>query len=278
MAELKDSIFVLLPLLVAIAFFLLFFFYKPSWGDHKVEFAIPLRILKLSFNVRSIILVRIIFLVFALGCLLVPLFRDYSHLFNTNLSYSVYYDTEEIGNKLNKINSLNQDHIVFANDWVERRVEIFKDLDARIKDYVDIEHYFSFDKIGSYLSSEAKATHKAVFHKQWQNYRITEVSGTMIHTLHAPNSQPIELETRYELKDSNNKYIKFRFGDFLRGRMVIMPEMNQSLLYHSKNMYEIDLTGITIAKIFPFPVLEFTVFCAKQNGEYIPLAYAEFQQ
>ena len=243
-----------------------------------LEFSIPLYFVTIPVKIERVELINIFLFFCAIVAVLYSFFRNYSFLLPTKVTFDVFYDKEELNNKIKILNSILIKPLPLFENWEDKRTEKFKWLDSKLNESTDINKFFSHQELGKYLSSKGKAEHGLVFHKQWQRYEITKVSGEMLHVLHVPNEEPIEIETRYYLLNTNRNYINVAIFDFFSGRCMVRPIMAQSLLYHSRRLYEIEFSGVTFVRIFPFASLEFTIFCFEENSKFIPMAYAIYRK
>ncbi len=279
MKDTKKLLLVLWPFLLAVVCILIITNPMDFVKGSTLKFTIPLYLVSIPIIVGKVAIINAFLFVGILVSLLYPFFRDYSFLFPTKVTFEVFYDEKELINKVKKLNSILNKPLPIALNWSEKRTKIYQELDSKLRNTGEIDEFFSHKDHGKYLSSKGKAEHGLVFHKQWQEYEITKVSGFLQHVLRVPNEKRRNIDTRYNLLKSNRNFVSIRIADFFKGRCIVKPRMAQSFMRNNDDLYDNEFIGITLARFFPVSSLEFTVFCFEEEEEkYIPMAYSLFRK
>lgn len=263
------------PILSSVLLFILIFFIPKT--DKQFELGISRFGFSVPISVNATLGKRVLLAIFAIASLCSMFLRDYSSFFTGDVVYDVYYDVEGIEQCIFKIEDESLDELIHE-DWKRLRLEFYADLDSTIQKAIpQSESFFSYQNIEDYLFSIGRGTHKVSYFSFWQKYKIDHVEGYVEYELHPPESEIIEFETRYFLRNKKDNIVSPSFKEFISGEIVTKSTMAHSMLIHSKEYYQAEIIGLTKAKIFPISKFEFSLFCFEDpEKKLIPYGYAYY--
>lgn len=271
-------LWVIYPIIIA-TILIVFFVIARRWNTRLANKKWSLSIGPLETEIKNRILLRFIFFIVGGFFYAFVFFRDYSTILPRHVEYQIFYDQPGLEEKLERVQKISSGKIVFSKEWKESRKRIFEQWDREIAKHVlSTDKFFSHEKYEEYLTTHGKAEHNIEFFKHWQKYHITEVTGIINHVFCPPKLAPISFESRYKLLETRHNYVGPSISEWFSGRAVVRPKMGQSFLYQDKNIYEIAIVGVTIARFFPIGQIDLTVFCCEENNKLVPFAYAYYKE
>lgn len=244
----------------------------------RVEFSLPLYNILVPIGVSGEFVANGSLCLITLLSILHFFFRDYAFMFPRYVNYDVYYDKEGLSGKISKLQLVLRKQLPIPEEWDAMRQETFCWIDSKLAAAGMHGDFFSRPKAEQYITSKGKAEHVMKLQRHWQKYRLTEINGTILHTLYFPGIEPQEIQTHYQLLESSRNTLRLKLRDFLTGCYVAMPRMAQQLFrLDSHKIYDAEIVGITFIRIFPLSMLEYSVFCMEKDDILVPIAYAEYE-
>ncbi len=272
-----------MPAMMALFFLLcipLLFLFKGKWSHEYWDFVLNLALVRKHFQLKKRSTVALCLLLGSIACLATIFIRNYSPYFPKKYEYDVYFDVEGIKETMSMMVEYAPTAISFDPSWKNDRSKELSLLDSIIvKNIPGVNNFFSYPDAQYCLHSQGNADHEFELTSKWQRYKITKVSGTIVHTLDIPNQTKTVLFSKYELLPSNFDYVQVRPLDICwRMSRIVRPIMKQSLISNGRDFYQLSIVGVTKVRLFPEPGLERSLFCIESDSGLVPICYAIYGQ
>jgi hypothetical protein len=206
-----------------------------------------------AFSIKKALNCSTLSLISSIACLATIFIRNYSPYFPKKYEYDVYFDVEGIKETMSMMVEYAPTAISFDPSWKNDRSKELSLLDSIIvKNIPGVNNFFSYPDAQYCLHSQGNADHEFELTSKWQRYKITKVSGTIVHTLDIPNQTKTVLFSKYELLPSNFDYVQVRPLDICwRMSRIVRPIMKQSLISNGRDFYQLSIVGVTKVRLFP---------------------------
>lgn len=220
--------------------------------------------------VKSLWLIRFVLIITIIGCILYPLFRDYTPYFPKNYKLTVSYSNNDIQNALSELSQEEMKKFKIKKVWLKEKEKIWEtivtDITDKMNENISTKHvsmtavdghtYFSIKKTG------------------FLRYDLEDSYGNLDHQLQLPSAKPIKVFTRFELAKRERFDVTFNDIFFRRG-IIVAGKFKQYLYSINELMYLFDILAITKVKFLPVICIGKTIYLYKNKQEQmIPIGMA----
>lgn len=168
-------------------------------------------------------------------------------------------------------------NVNLVSNWQNEKAEYITSLNRVLE---GIKHPFRFDshKTAVRTKGENYVEVKKIESWGWQEYRIENGRGSVIHTYEVPGRSAETISSEFQLLESDSNYLKLSSGDiYWRWTKVITPEYKQVFRKSQTDIfYSHNLISLTKVRFFPYIDIGKSVYLARQpaGDKYIPIGYA----
>lgn len=208
-------------------------------------------------------------------CLFIYAVLDYSDLFVSHFHLDVFYDEPGLREAIRELRIKSTVSKLLAAADERHREKHLASLDNEIRKVAHIDCFFTTAACES-IYSTGETSFKVAKTRGLQQYRIVESSGHLTHTREVAGRKAIHLYTLFEHLPSAADHLRFGWREVLLG-IVLAPQFKQILAEDRTSdsvIYRAQVVGLTYIRIFPWPCVSRTVYCAIGETEIYPIAYA----
>jgi hypothetical protein len=207
-------------------------------------------------------------------------FYDYTSLFPQRLQMEVFFDRDGLAKSLSifRQEELNSLHMILEGE--NHRDRYFASVDAEVQKILKVSSFFRVTSGSAHSVGEVSNVIEKV--DGIQKYHVASSRGELLHILEVPGFAVQKFYSRFDRLASHYDYIDVNVGQLLfYGGIILRTEYKQMIVQSQMDEgvgFKTSLVAVTRARIFPWPNVSNTVYCARFPGiGLVPVAYAVYR-